>query len=170
MGDRSAHRCTDGWVTGTQEGRSGEVDVFDAGMIAGAVIMVAVGTAYLLWVRGHLRAPFPTDPHRFDPQEAVRFLGTARVGDTTASLPRGEMVVDRDAVLVRAQAPKGEAVVLLRRGQVRAVHIRGGRGARRVSFVPVGRGDAAVEDLLFGAALLDPAPTMIELGWPVTEH
>jgi hypothetical protein len=134
----------------------------------GAVVFVSLATAYVLRVRGQMRAPLPEQPHAFDPVDGVRFLGTARVDGKTAGWPSGQLVADRDVILVRVPLGRGaNGDLVLHRRDVRSVVVQGGRLSRRVSFEATGPDRQRVDAMRFGAALTDPAPVLAALGWPV---
>lgn len=136
--------------------------------VAGAVIIVAVAVAYGLWIRSRTQAPMPDQPHRFDPDEGVRFLGTARVDGRVAAWPRGELVADRDVIMVRVAVGRaGTEDLVVERARVKSVTIEGGRISRRVALTVTGPDRARAADTRFGAAMADPAPALRQLGWPV---
>jgi hypothetical protein len=135
---------------------------------AGAVVIVVIAIAYALWIRGLMRAPLPDQPHAFDPVDGVRFLGTARVDARVAGWPRGQLVADRDVIMVRVPLGRGEhGDLVVHRGDVRSVVVQGGRLSRRVALEISGGDRQRVESMKFGAALSDPAPALSALGWPV---
>jgi hypothetical protein len=136
--------------------------------IAGAVIIVAVAVAYGLWIRSRATAPMPDEPHRFDPEEGVRFLGTARVDGRVAAWPRGELVADRDVIMVAVAVGRaGTEHLVVERSRVQSVTIEGGRISRRVTLAVTGPEGVRAADTRFGAAMADPAPALRQLGWPV---
>lgn len=136
--------------------------------VAGAVVMVAVAVVYLQRVRALQQAPLPTEPQAFDPEVGVRFLGTARVDGRSAAWPHGELVADRDHLLVRARSGRwGSTDVVVARQHVRSVTVAGGRLSRRVAVVATGPNRQLLADMRFGAAFADPAPALAALGWPV---
>lgn len=131
-------------------------------------MIIAIAIAYALWIRGLMRAPLPDEPHAFDPVDGVRFLGTARVDGKVAGWPRGQLVADRDVMLVRVPLGRGaNGDLMIHRRDVRSVVVQGSRLSRRVAL-DIGGGDRKrAEDMRFGAALSDPAPALVALGWPV---
>jgi hypothetical protein len=145
----------------------------------GAVVIIAIAIAYLLWIRGLMRAPLPQDPHAFDPDDGVRFLGTARVDGKVAGWPRGQLVADRDVLMVRVPLGRDEhADLVVHRGDVRSVVVQGSSLSRRLALVTASsykqsgdqqrRDQQRIDAMKFGAALSDPAPALRALGWPVT--
>lgn len=145
-----------------------------AGALVGALIGLSFGVGYMMWVRQRMQAPMPEGPHTFNAEEAVRFLGTAKVAGQVATWPRGELLADASAILVRAPR-RGPATaddseltqVLIGRDDVRSVTVRGSKLSRRVTFELVGRARKRVGEVTFGAALADPAPALRSLDWPV---
>lgn len=131
-------------------------------------MIIAIAIAYALWIRGLMRAPLPDEPHAFDPVDGVRFLGTARVDGKVAGWPRGQLVADRDVMLVRVPLGRGaNGDLMIHRRDVRSVVVQGSRLSRRVAL-DIGGGDRKrADDMRFGAALSDPAPALLALGWPV---
>lgn len=137
----------------------------------GAIVIVVIAISYALWIRGLMRAPLPDEPHAFDSIDGVRFLGTARVDGRVAGWPRGQLVADRDVMVVRVPLGRGATGdLVLQRGDVRSVVVQGGRLSRRVSVDAAGVDRQRVDDMRFGAALSDPAPALAALGWPVQER
>jgi hypothetical protein len=145
----------------------------------GAAVIVAISIAYVMWIRGLMQAPLPGQPHVFDPDHGVRFLGTARVDGKVAGWPRGQLVADRDVLMVRVPLGRdANADLVLNRRDVRSVVVQGGSLSRRVTIMTTGGGpsgggpsggDASrVAAMRFGAALSDPGPALTALGWPVT--
>jgi hypothetical protein len=136
--------------------------------IVGAVAFVALGVGYALWVRRRMTAPPPEGTHPFDAADMVRFLGTARVDGRTAGWPRGELVADRSALLVRAPGSRGaHNDLLVARREVRAIRVEGSVLARRVVITATGGARGRADETRFGAAFSDPAPGLARLGWPV---
>lgn len=137
----------------------------------GAVVIIVIAISYALWIRGLMRAPLPDEPHAFDPIDGVRFLGTARVDGRVAGWPRGQLFADCDVMIVRVPLGRGaNGDLVLQRRDVRSVVVQGGRLSRRVSVDAKGVDRQRVDDMRFGAALSDPAPALLALGWPVQER
>jgi len=130
--------------------------------------MVGVAVIYLQRVRALQRAPMPNEPTSFDPAVGVRFLGTARVDGRGAAWPHGELIADRDHLMVRVGSGRwGSQDLVIDRGQVRAITVEGSKLSRRVTIVATGPERQRIADARFGAALADPAPALTDLGWPV---
>lgn len=134
----------------------------------GAAVIVAISIVYVMWVRGLMRAPLPEQPHVFDPAEGVRFLGTARVDGKVAGWPGGQLVADREVIMVRVPLGRDAyADLVLDRRDVSSVLVQVSSLSRRVTIVASGGDRSRVAAMKFGAALSDPAPALTALGWPV---
>lgn len=136
--------------------------------VVGAVVMIAAALWYYQRVQSLRQAPMPSEPQAIDPTLGVRFLGTARVDGRVAAWPHGELLADRDHLMIRARSGRwGSTDVVVARAHVRLVTIEGGRVSRRVVVHATGPQRSTFADVRFGAAFADPAPALTDLGWPV---
>lgn len=136
--------------------------------VVGAVVMVGAALVYFQRVQSLRQAPMPSEPSRIDPTVGVRFLGTAKVDGRVAAWPHGELLADRDHLMIRARSGRwGSADVVVARTNVRSVSIEGGRVSRRVVVHTTGPQRSTLADVRFGAAFADPGPALTNLGWPV---